>query len=150
MTISNKKKPGKEKPLSPGFFRHIAIIAYDALLLLALLFLATALVLPFNKGEAYSSSQFIFPLYILLVSFLYYGWFWTHGGQTLGMRTWKVKILTQDHKAVTWPLAFKRFILAIISWGCVGLGLLWKFADKEQLTWHDKLSGTRLFYKNTN
>jgi len=144
---SDKKKPGKENALSPGFFRHMAIISYDALLLLALLFLATALLLPFNKGEAFTSSQFFFPIYILTVSFLYYGWFWTHGGQTLGMKTWKVKIRTQDHSPVTWSLAFKRFILAIISWTCVGLGWLWKLIDKKQQTWHDKLSGTSLFFE---
>ncbi len=150
MITLNKRKPGKDNTLSPGFFRHLAIIIYDALLLLALLFLATALVLPLNHGEAFSSSQFFFPIYILTVSFLYYGWFWTHGGQTLGMKTWKVKIRSQNYKAVTWPLAFKRFIIAIFSWACAGLGLLWKFVDKEQLTWHDKFSGTRLFFDRNN
>jgi len=143
----NKNKPGKDSPTSPGLFRHLAIIAYDGLLLLALLFLATALILPFNNGEAFSSSQYFFPIYILLISYLYYGWFWTHGGQTLGMKTWKVKIQTLDKQPITWLLAFKRFVLAIVSWGFVGLGFLWKFADKNQLTWHDHWSKTSLFFE---
>jgi len=147
LSTLNKKKPVQEQSLSPGFFRHIAIIAYDGLLLLALLFLATALILPFNKGEAFTSSQYFFPIYILLVSYLYYGWFWTHGGQTLGMKTWKITIQTQDQQPITWTLAFKRFILAIVSWCFVGLGFIWKFVDKERLTWHDHLSKTRLFFE---
>ena len=131
---------------SPGFFRHLAIITYDALLLLALLFLAVALALPFNQGEAYTSSQYFFPLYLLTVSFIYYGWFWTHGGQTLGMKTWKVKLQTLDQQPITWLGALKRFLLAIISCGCVGLGFLWKFFSKENYTWHDYLSKTALFF----
>ncbi len=132
--------------LSPGFFRHMAIIAYDALLLLALLFLATAIILPLNNGEAFTSAQFFFPVYIFLVSFLYYGWFWTHGGQTLGMKTWKIKLQTLDYQPISWPIAFKRFLLAFISWGAVGLGFLWKIVDKKRLTWHDHLSKTGLFF----
>jgi len=148
LSALNKKKPGKDFQLSPGFFRQMAVISYDALLLLALLFLATALILPFNEGKAFSSSQYFFPLYLLLVSYLYYGWFWTHGGQTLGMKTWKIKIQTLEQTPVTWSLAFKRFILAMVSWGFVGLGFLWLFIDKRKLTWHDKLSGTQLVFED--
>lgn len=148
MAILSPKKTAEEPNASPGFIRHMAIVAYDGLLLVALLFLATALILPFNKGEAFTSSQYFFPLYILLVSYLYYGWFWVHGGQTLGMKTWKIKIQTLDRKPITWPLALKRFLLAIISWGFVGLGFLWKFVDKNQLSWHDHGSKTGLFFED--
>ncbi|MCK4841714.1 MAG: RDD family protein [Methylococcales bacterium] len=123
----------------------MAIIAYDSLLLLALLFLATAIVLPFNKGEAFSSSQFFFPIYLLAVSFIFYGWFWTHGGQTLGMKTWKIRILTIDKQSITWGQALTRFLTAIISWVFIGCGFLWKLVDKNQRTWHDHLSKTALF-----
>lgn len=125
----------------------MAIIAYDALLLLAFLLLAIALILPFNGGEAYTSSQFFVPFYILLISFIYYGGFWTNGGQTLGMKTWKVKIQTLDYQPITWSQAFKRFSFSFISWGFLGLGFLWKFIDKKQFTWHDHLSKTSLFFE---
>lgn len=131
---------------SPSFFRHMAIVTYDSLLLLAFLFLATAIVLPFNKGEAFTSNQFFFPLYIISVSFLYYGWFWTHGGQTLGMKTWKIRIQTLNKQPLTWLDAFKRFCLSIVSWGFLGLGFLWKLIDKKHYTWHDHLSKTALFF----
>ncbi|MCF6202045.1 MAG: RDD family protein [Methylococcaceae bacterium] len=134
---------------SPGFFRHIAIIIYDGLLLLALLFLATAIVLPFNNGEAFSASQYFFPIYILCVSFVYYGWFWTHGGQTLGMKTWKIRIRTHDNQAISWLLSLKRFSLAIISWGVVGLGFFWKIIDKKHYTFHDRFSKTALYFDDT-
>ena len=125
----------------------MAVIAYDGLLVLALLFIATALALPFNKGEAFSSSQIVFPIYLLSVSFFYYGWCWTHGGQTLGMKTWKIKLKTLDNTPVTWLVALKRFVFAIISWACAGLGFLWRFIDKKRYTWHDRLSKTGLFFE---
>jgi len=129
---------------SPGFFRHIAIIVYDALLLLALLFLAVAVALPLNSGEAITSG-FIFPIYLLSVSFFYYGWFWTHGGQTLGMRTWKVRVRTFDNQPISWKNALVRFLSAILSW-VAGLGFFWKIIDKKQRTWHDHVSKTALFF----
>ncbi len=132
---------------SPGFFRHMAIIVYDSLLLLALLFLAIAIALPLNKGEAITSG-YIFPLYLLAVSFFYYGWFWTHGGQTLGMKTWKVKVRTFDNQAITWKHVFVRFFAATLSW-IVGLGFIWKIIDKKKRTWHDHISKTALFFEET-
>ncbi len=132
---------------SPGFFRHMAVIVYDSLLLLALLFLAIAVALPLNKGEAITSG-YIFPLYLLAVSFFYYGWFWTHGGQTLGMKTWKVKIRTFDKQPVSWKHALIRFFAAIISW-IAGLGFFWKIIDKKKHTWHDNISKTALFFEET-
>lgn len=131
----------------PGLFRRLAIIVYDLLLLIALLFLATALVLPFNQGEAFLSSQYFFLAYVLMVSFVFYGWFWTHGGQTLGMKAWKIKVLTYNKQPVTWKHAFKRFVMAIFSWLFLGLGFLWIFVDARKFTWHDRFSKTGLFFE---
>ena len=57
-----------------GFFRRLAVIGYDSLLLLAILFIATAILLPFNAGEAVTTKYITLPYY-LLVSFGFYGWF---------------------------------------------------------------------------
>jgi uncharacterized RDD family membrane protein YckC len=124
---------------------------YDLLLLIALLFLATALLLPLTSGEAVSAQQaLIYRVYLLVVSFFFYGWFWTHGGQTLGLRAWKIKILTHDRKAISWYQAFLRFTTAIVSWGFFGLGFLWILVDKNRRGWHDKLSGTAVFFEAQN
>ena len=130
---------------SPGFFRYLAIIIYDSFLLLALLFLATAIILPFNQGEAFTASQYFFPVYLLTISFLFYGWFWTHGGQTLGMRAWKTRVLTFNKQPISWKQALQRFFMAFISWLFCGLGFLWKCFDKKKHTWHDHFSKTALF-----
>jgi uncharacterized RDD family membrane protein YckC len=33
---------------------------------------------------------------------------------------------------------------ALLSISCGGLGYLWALVDKERLTWHDRISGTRV------
>ena len=73
----------------------MAAIVYDLFLLTAVLFVATAIALPLNAGAAFTSGQYLYPVYLLAVSFLFFGWFWTHGGQTLGMRAWKIIVLNR-------------------------------------------------------
>lgn len=123
----------------------MAAVIYDALLLLAVLFLATVLALPFNDGQAYSAEQAGFTLYLLMVAFFFYGWFWTHGGQTLGMKSWKLRLANMAMQPIGWRQAACRFIAALLSWGCLGMGFFWCLIDKNGLCWHDYLSKTRLF-----
>jgi uncharacterized RDD family membrane protein YckC len=141
-----QQKPGNDGSSIPGLLRRLTALFYDLLLLIAVLFVATALLLPFNGGKAFSAQQFLFPLYLVLVSFFFYAWFWTHGGQTLGLRAWKIKVLTLDKKTISWKQALIRFTAAIISWGFFGLGFLWVLVDKNQRSWHDHLSKTALFF----
>jgi uncharacterized RDD family membrane protein YckC len=129
----------------PGFWRYLAIIIYDALLLLSVLFFATLLILPFNSGIAFNQEQFLYPFYLFIVSFLFYGWFWTHGGQTLGLQAWKSRALNRRMKALSWKEALIRFLVAIVSWSCLGLGFFWILIDKNRRTWHDIASKTQIY-----
>jgi uncharacterized RDD family membrane protein YckC len=131
---------------APGFFRRLAAICYDGILLSAVLFFATAIVLPLNGGGAFSRDQLYYPAYLLAVSLLFFGWFWTHGGQTPGMRAWKIKVLGFDGKPLTWKQAFVRFCAALLSWGICGLGFLWIAFSGEKRAWHDSLSKTAIFF----
>ena len=124
-------------------------IVYDALLLLAVWFLATALALPFNHGDAFSSTQLFYPVYLLCVSFVFYGWFWMHGGQTLGMRAWKLKVVQDNLQPMTWGLVTGRFMAALMSWLVLGMGFVWCLVDRQGLCWHDRLSGTRVIWLPT-
>ena len=119
-------------------------IFYDALLLAAVLFFATALALPFNAGAAISPENLIFPIYLIAVSYTYFGWFWTHGGQTLGMKVWRVRARCDDGSALGWSQAAVRFAAAIISWLALGLGFVWSLWSPTNATWHDQWSGTKL------
>jgi uncharacterized RDD family membrane protein YckC len=140
-------KPVRDLPSAPGFFRRLAAQLYDIFLLVAVLFVATSLLLPFTTGEAVSAQQLIiYRVYLVIISFFFYGWFWTHGGQTLGLRAWKIKVQTLDQKPVNWTQALLRFTTAIASWGFFGLGFLSILVDKNRRGWHDHLSKTALFF----
>ncbi|MFZ2168784.1 MAG: RDD family protein [Methylococcaceae bacterium] len=140
-------KPGHNIKTTPGFFRRLAAQIYDFILLIALLFIATALLLPFTSGEAVIPQQtLIYRIYLTVISFFFYGWFWTHGGQTLGLRAWKIKVLTLDQKPIGWTQALLRFATAIVSWVFCGLGFLWMLIDRNKRSWHDYLSKTAVFF----
>jgi uncharacterized RDD family membrane protein YckC len=143
-------------PSAPGLARRLAAMFYDCLLLAALWFAISALLLAASGGLLTSPDRPLWLLYfhrisLILVSILFYTEFWTHGGQTLGMRAWRLKIVANDGEPVSWKQALWRFAAAIPSIGLFGLGLLWMFLDRERRTLHDHLSGTRfvLLAKNS-
>ena len=130
---------------APGLARRLSAIFYDALLLLALLMLGSFLYVPI-AGHVLPAplGRTLYQIFLVAIGFLYFTWFWVHGGQTLGLRTWKLRLVTLDGASVTWTQALKRFVGAIVSWLCLGLGFLWVLVDREKLAWHDRFSGTRL------
>lgn len=139
-------KPGIRNDQAPGFFRRLAAVCYDTLLLIAVLFVATAIVLPLNGGKAFSDGRLYYSAYLLTISFGFFGWFWTHGGQTLGMRAWKIKVLSFDRQPLTWKQALIRFLAALLSWGIGGLGFLWIVVSRDKRAWHDSLSKTAVYF----
>ncbi len=127
-----------------GLWRRLAAIVYDSFLLFAVLVLATIVLLPFTGGEAVAAGNPFYLPYLLAVSYLFLGWFWTHGGQTLGMRAWRIRAQTFAGYEMTWGQALKRFGAALLAWAPSGAGFVWQWLDADGLAWHDRLSGTYL------
>lgn len=130
--------------LPAPLWRRLAAALYDGLLLIAL-WLAAGLVLVVGADLAgtRASPRFV-QGYLFLVSFLFFGWFWTHGGQTLGLRAWRLRVSMSDGTPLRWPAAMLRFVLSVPSWMLGGLGLLWSVVDSQRQSAHDRLSGTRV------
>jgi uncharacterized RDD family membrane protein YckC len=126
--------------------RRLGALFYDSLLLLGILFFATFALMPF-RGEAFGPHSLAYQVYLLTVSFLFFGGFWTHGGQTLGMRAWKIGLRSADGGAVSWRQAGLRFLAALFSFALFGLGFFASLADPEKRCWHDRISGTRLSWQ---
>jgi uncharacterized RDD family membrane protein YckC len=114
---------------------------YDSLLIFAVLFFATAVALVFHHGEAIKSNP-LFSLDLLFTVFTFYAWFWQKSGQTLGMRVWKIRIITETGDNPGWGTCYLRLCCALLSWLCLGLGYLWRLF--KPYTWHDRLSHTRV------
>ncbi len=105
--------------LHAGFWRRLGALAYDALLLGAVLFGAGALGVALGAavygGAAFEQGNPLVgnPLYqswLLIVAFAFYGWFWVHGGQTLGLRAWKLRVQLPDGRGIGWWHALLRFL----------------------------------------
>lgn len=124
--------------------RRLAAILYDSIVLIGLIFLAAVPpTLLYGGGISEPLPSFAMQLYLLAVAFAFFGGFWTHGGQTIGMRAWRIRVVDEQGRAISWRVALVRFLAAILSWGAVGIGFAWSLFDPERLTWHDRLSGTR-------
>jgi uncharacterized RDD family membrane protein YckC len=129
---------------SPSLFRSLAAALYDALLTAAVLFIATAMWLPFTSGQAIEPHNPWFGGYLVVVWFAFHGWCWTHGGQTLGMKAWRLRLYSVRSGPVTWKQSAARFAGAFVSWGVLGLGVVWRLVPPYRQSWHDRLAETYL------
>ena len=87
------------------------------------------------------------PLLSTILVFALFGFFakfWTHGGQTLGMQVWGVRVQNADGSAISLWQALLRFVVSIASWLCLGMGFVWSLIDKRKRSWHDIYSETQL------
>ena len=127
-----------------SFFQRLFAILYDSLLLLALMFLATLPFIAIRAGEPVDPGYLPYQLTLIGVIWLFFVGFWTTSGRTLGMQSWRLRVEDENGNTPGIAAASVRFFAAILSWLPLGLGFLWQLWDKDRLTWHDRISGTRL------
>lgn len=135
-------------PAAP-LWRRLAAQLYDSLLLAAILLVASALILvpvallkPSLPGlptdpsllGGWLGQQSWFRLYLLAWISGFYLWFWRHGGQTLGMRAWRLRLQPV-------PAAYSNLMIRLLTaaFGLANLPLLLGLP-----AWHDHVSQTRL------
>src|SRR5687768_18223565 len=132
------------KAFAPGLWRRLLSMIYELLILVAVLFIASFV---FHLVFRDTSSVFFrpaFQLYLLVVAGIYFTWFWTHGGQTLPMQTWKLRVISADGGGLYLKQALARYLFAVIGIFLLGGGILWALFDREGLFLHDRLAGTRI------
>ncbi|UOG91908.1 MAG: RDD family protein [Candidatus Thiothrix sulfatifontis] len=125
--------------------RRLGAIIYDTVLAgFSIVIVAGIVSASFTALTGIKPPAALMMLAYAAMTYGFFGWFWTHGGQTLGMRAWKVRVVTTDGQPINWQQAQTRFIWAAASWGALGVGFLISLFDPERLTWHDRFSHTRL------
>ena len=133
-----------DMPIPAPLWRRLAAALYDVLLLLGLwLGALLVMVIPAGAAELRLPAALVRAV-LFLLSFGFFGWFWTHGGQTLGMRAWRLQLRRLDGAPLSWPQSMLRFVAAIPSWGLAGLGMLWCLVDRNRRGWHDLVAGTEV------
>ncbi|MBT8084920.1 MAG: RDD family protein [Woeseia sp.] len=132
--------------MNVSLLRRFGAILYDTLLILALLFLSALPFIAARGGEPVESGNTVFQVTLVAVVYLFFVIFWSRYGRTLGMQSWGLRLETADGDPPGLKLASLRFVAAIVSWLPCGLGFFWQLLDAENLTWHDRLSKTRVRY----
>ena len=127
-----------------SFLRRLGALIYDALLIVALwmmtLFPIVALSDAVVTGPAIQSL-----LFLELYGFFTY--FWRSRGQTLGMLAWHLTLSTVSGERMTLIQVMLRFMAAIASFLCLGLGYFWIFIDPQRRSWPDIFSATRISFQ---
>jgi len=116
---------------------------YDTLLLIALLFVA-AIPLPLIPEATREGFwiEWLIRGYLLAAIGLYLVWSWRRGGQTLGMRTWRLRIVDRHGATPSTGALLIRFAASMLSWAPAGAGFLWILCNRRREAFHDRVSGT--------
>lgn len=133
-------------PVLPApLWRRLLAAVYDGLLLIGLWLLALILeVIVRDQLLGLERHWLALRVYLFVIGLWFFGWFWIHGGQTLGMRVWRLQVRRDDGAALRWPIALLRYAAAYLSWGLAGLGMLWCLIDARRRAFHDLLAGTEV------
>jgi len=100
-------------------WRRFAASIYDGLLLVGLWMATLLLSLPVQHALGLPAGSPWLRVTVFLVGLVFFAWFWTRGGQTLGMRAWKLQVRRGDGTALRWPVAMVRYLTMMIFWGLV-------------------------------
>jgi uncharacterized RDD family membrane protein YckC len=124
--------------------RRLGSICYEIVLLAAILFAAGWVFLAVGRLIPAALARLLFQLYLLTVCAAYFIYCWTHSGQTLPMKTWRIRLVTRQGGALSVGRATLRYLLALASIALAGGGFWWAVFDRDGQFLHDRLAGTRL------
>ncbi|WP_330947403.1 RDD family protein [Thermomonas sp. LB-4] len=148
-----EREPSTQRPPALIGWRLLALL-YDLFPMLALwMLLSTAFTVgytylgqhPARENIApFSALQWLLWLCCWLATGVYATTSWRRGGQTLGMRPWRLQVVAAGGGPPTGAALWQRYAMATLSLLAAGLGFWWAWIDRDRLTWHDRFSGTRL------
>ena len=137
--------------IGAALWRRLAAMIYDSIIIAAIWIVVGFIVLSafgieraqmVQNETVVMNSWYRVTLFcaMLLSAYLFFAWFWTHSGQTLGMQAWKLRVQNTDGSAISYWQALQRFVLAPLSLCLLGAGYLYLFFNAQKQTFHDRLS----------
>jgi len=154
--------------VAPALLRRVASALYEGCLLFGVTFLSGYLFITLSQSRYPMEPDRLvaFRLYLFVVVGSYFVWFWRRGGQTLAMKTWRVRLVGADGQPVSWSRGMLRYLLLwtptlpaaalLVAYPAAPLSALlllivaigvqwgWALVDRERQFLHDRLLGTRL------
>ncbi len=149
---------GNEVLPPASLIKRLMAMLYDGLICIAVLIVVTwgytmlaAWVVGFDRymdlaeaGKLNTDPLLSSVLFIML--YLFFGYFWTRSGQTLGMQVWRIRVENSSGVSISWVQALLRFMMGLASWITLGLGYFWMIWNKDKMTWTDKFSESRIVH----
>lgn len=123
--------------------RRLLCLLYEALLLAAITFAATLVLLLAAHFAGARVPRIALQAYLVLVAGCYFVPQW-RTGQTLAMKTWRIRAVDLEGEPLTTRRALMRYALAVVSCLLLGTGYVWALADRDGQFLHDRLARTRL------
>lgn len=131
---------------TPGIARRLASMLYESLVVFAVLLIGFLLPQILFSAYGFGIGNRLLWLHVLGLLMLYFVWFWMNGGQTLPMKTWKLRLAGADGGALRPLQAILRYLAAWPSILFFGIGLFWALFDKDRQFLHDRIAGTRIVF----
>jgi uncharacterized RDD family membrane protein YckC len=131
-------------PETAGLGRRILCLIYEALLLTAIVLMAGGLATWIAQAAEWSEARELTRLVVTVICAGYFAIQWCGRGQTLPMKTWRIRLQTKSGNRLSLNRALLRMGLATIGYLTVGISILWALLDRDQQFLHDRLAGTRL------
>lgn len=157
--------------MAPPLPRRLACFVYEGVLLFGVVMVAGYLYGSLTQQRHALHGQHGLQAVLFLVLGLYFVCFWTHGGQTVAMKTWHIRLVTQEGRPVPRGRAIARYLLSWLWFlpalaiahysGVRGAGLFGamfvgvvafaalSYLHPQRQYWHDVLCGTRLITDRT-
>ncbi|WP_044618680.1 RDD family protein [Gynuella sunshinyii] len=132
----------------PSLFKILAAIFYDLIVVCGILMITGFIIIPIYHGLTHEDSvpagNWLFRIILYLVVFGYYAFSWLRGGQTIGMKSWKLRLVSDTHKPMTLPKLFIRFVGGQLSFSIALIGYLMLLIGPRHRMLHDLISGSHI------
>lgn len=128
----------------PGLGRRLACLFYEGLVVFSVLLIGFLLPQIVLSGFGLSLSGKALWLHVFALLLAYFVWCWLNGGQTLPMKTWKMRLVGDDGYRLRPSQALLRYLAAWPSILLLGAGIIWALFDKDRQFLHDRIAGTRI------
>ena len=157
--------PSVGEQTTPSLGRRMACWLYEGMLLFGVVFIAGYLFSALSQTRHALDNRPGMQAFIFLVLGIYFTWFW-HRGQTLAMKTWHIRVVDRQGRALsqkrallrymaswlwfapplvlTWPLALPALEVLVLTLGWVAIWAVLSRFHPERQFWHDAMAGTRL------
>ncbi|MEO8936565.1 MAG: RDD family protein [Burkholderiaceae bacterium] len=151
---------------TPSLRRRLLSMTYEAMLLFAVVFIAGYLFDTLTQSRNALVLRHARQAWLFAILGVYFVWFWVHGGQTLAMKTWQIRLASPDGESLDYARAIGRYLLLWVfvlptlallaafdvqGWPAMialGAALLvppfYAWVDRDSQFIHDRILGTRL------